>query len=73
FIWFAILFTLLSGPFEAAVAYKNASLPRASVIRYLFYAFLTFPFTTFKNAIQVVAIRDELLGKREWVVSQRKK
>lgn len=73
FIWFALFFTLLSGPFEAAVAYKNASLPRASVMRYLFYAFLTFPFTMFKNMIQVVAIRDELLGKRDWVFSQRKK
>jgi len=73
FIWFAIFFTLLSGPFEAAVAYKNASLPRASILRYLFYALLTFPFTTLKNMIQVVAIRDELLGKRDWVFSQRKK
>jgi hypothetical protein len=73
FIWFTIFFTLLSGPFEAVVAYKNASLPRASIAWYLVYAFLTFPFTTFKNAIQIVAIRDELLGKREWVVSQRKK
>jgi cellulose synthase/poly-beta-1,6-N-acetylglucosamine synthase-like glycosyltransferase len=73
FIWFALFFTLLSGPFEAAVAYKNSSLPKASIVQYLFYAFFTFPYTTFKNAIQVVAIRDELLGKREWVVSQRKK
>ena len=73
FIWFALFFTLFSGPFEAAVAYKNASLPRASVMRYLFYAFFTFPFTTFKNILQVVAIRDELLGKRDWVFSQRKK
>lgn len=73
FIWFALFFTLFSGPFEAAVAYKNASLPKASIARYLFYAFFTFPFTMFKNLIQVVAIRDELLGKREWVFAQRKK
>jgi len=73
FIWFALFFTLFSGPFEATVAYKNSSLPRASILQYFLYAFLTFPFTIFKNLIQVVAIRDELLGKREWVVSQRKK
>ena len=73
FIWFTLWFTLLSGPLEAMVAYKNSSLPRASILQYFAYAFLTFPYTMFKNTIQVVAIRDELLGKREWVVSQRKK
>ncbi len=73
FIWFALFFTLLSGPFEAAVAYKNSFLPRAPVSSFLFYAFFTFPYTMFKNSIQVVAIRDELLGLREWVVSSRKR
>ena len=72
FIWFALFFVMLSGPFEALVAYKNASLPRASVWQYIYYAFFAFWYTLFKNMIQVVAIRDELLGKREWVVSQRK-
>jgi len=72
FIWFALFFVMLSGPFEALVAYKNASLPRARVWQYLYYAFFAFGYTLFKNMIQVVAIRDELLGKREWVVSQRK-
>jgi glycosyltransferase involved in cell wall biosynthesis len=73
FIWFALLFTFLSGPFESFTAFKNASSPRASVLQYLCYAFLAFPYTLFKNTIQVVAIRDELLGSREWVVSQRGK
>jgi len=73
FIWFTLLFTLLSGPFEAMVAYKNSSLPKAPIWQYLGYAFLTFPYTMFKNTIQVVAIRDELLGKREWVISKREK
>lgn len=72
FIWFALFFVMLSGPFEALVAYKNASLPRASVWQYIYYAFFAFWYTLFKNTIQVVAIRGELLGKREWVVSQRK-
>jgi cellulose synthase/poly-beta-1,6-N-acetylglucosamine synthase-like glycosyltransferase len=73
FIWFALIFTLLSGPFEAAVAFKNASQPRASVWRFLHYAFFAFPYTLFKNTIQVVAIRDELLKQREWVVTKRTK
>ncbi|MFA5224044.1 MAG: glycosyltransferase family 2 protein [Candidatus Omnitrophota bacterium] len=71
FLWFALFFVMLSGPFESLVAYKNASLPRAPVWRYLYYAFFAFWYTLFKNTIQVVAIRDELLGKKEWVVSQR--
>lgn len=73
FIWFSLFFVMLSGPFESLVAYKNASLPKAPVWQYFYYAFFAFWYTLFKNTIQVVAIRDELLGKREWVVSQRKK
>jgi len=72
-IWFSLFFVMLSGPFEALVAYKNAASPRAPAWQYLYYAFCAFWYTLFKNTIQVVAIRDELLGKREWVVSQRKK
>ena len=71
FIWFALFFVMLSGPFEALVAYKNASFPRAPVWQYLYYAFFAFWYTLFKNTIQLVAIRDELLGKREWVISRR--
>ncbi|MBF0121811.1 MAG: hypothetical protein HQL21_00205 [Candidatus Omnitrophica bacterium] len=73
FIWFALFFTFFSGPFEALIAYKNATLPKASIIQYFCYAFLAFPYTMFKNTIQVVAIRDELVGVREWVISQRDK
>ncbi len=73
FIWFALFFVFLSGPFESLVAYKNASAPRAPLWQYLYYAVLAFWYTLFKNMIQVVAIRDELLGHREWVVSSRKK
>jgi cellulose synthase/poly-beta-1,6-N-acetylglucosamine synthase-like glycosyltransferase len=43
FIWFALFFTLLSGPFEAIVAYKNSYPPRASVFQYIFYALFTYP------------------------------
>ena len=72
FLWFSLIFVMLSGPFESLVAYKNASLPRGPAWQYLYYAFFAFWYTLFKNMIQVVAIRDELLGKREWVISQRK-
>ncbi|MFA6129950.1 MAG: glycosyltransferase family 2 protein [Candidatus Omnitrophota bacterium] len=71
FLWFSLFFVMLSGPFESLVAYKNASLPRAPAWQYIYYAFFAFWYTLFKNTIQVVAIRDELLGKREWVISQR--
>lgn len=73
FIWFALFFTLLSGPFEALAAYKNASSPRATNLQFIYYAICAFPYTLFKNTIQVVAIRDELLGKRDWVISRREK
>jgi hypothetical protein len=71
FIWFSLIFVMLSGPFEALVAYKNASSPRVAAWRYVYYAFFAFWYTLFKNMIQVVAIRDELSGKREWVISRR--
>ena len=73
FIWFALFFVMLSGPFESLVAYKNASSPRAPAWQYLYYAFFAFGYTLFRSTIQAVAIRDELLGKREWVVSRRGK
>lgn len=73
YIWFALLFTMLSGPFETIVAYKNAVLPRASILKYLSYGCLTFFYTSFKNFIQIVAIRDELMGRRDWIISVRSK
>ncbi len=73
FIWFALFFVMLSGPFEAMVAYKNASSPRAPAWQFVYYAFFAFWYTMFKNTIQVVAIRDELLGNREWVISRRER
>ena len=71
FLWFALFFVMLSGPFESIAAYKNASIPRARLWQYIYYAFLAFWYTLLKNMIQVVAIRDELLGKRDWVISRR--
>lgn len=73
FIWFAVFFVTLSGPFETLVAYKNAASPRAPAWQYLYYAFFVFWYTLFKNTVEVAGIKDELFGKREWVVSQRGK
>lgn len=73
FIWFALFFVLLSGPFESLVAYKNASSPRAPTWQYFYYGFCSFGYTLFRNTIQVIAIREELLGKKEWVISPRGK
>ncbi|MHC4562899.1 MAG: glycosyltransferase family 2 protein [Planctomycetota bacterium] len=69
YIWFALFFTLGSGPFEAIAAFKNAFPPRPPARRLLLYCMLTLPYAIFKNIIHMVAIRDELLGKREWIVS----
>jgi len=71
YIWFALLFTLASGPIETLVAWKNAALPKPPVKRFFLYALFTFPYTVLKNMIQMIAVRDELLGKREWVLSPR--
>lgn len=71
YIWFALIFTLCSGPYEAIAAFKNAAPPRTSILHYIIYALLAFPYTLFKNTIQVVAIRDELQGRRDWIVTQR--
>ena len=71
FIWFAIIFTLSSGPFEALAAFTAEVAPRAPARRFLYYAMMTFPYTILKNVIHMIAIRDELIGQKEWVVSPR--
>jgi len=67
YIVFAVLYTFLSGPFEALVSYKNAVLPRFPVRRLLLYSLVVFFYTMVKNMIQMIAIRDEWTGKREWI------
>ena len=69
YIWFALIFTLLSGPFEALAAYKNAVKPRLPFRRFLLYSLLTWPYTFFRSVIHMIAVRDELMGSREWIVS----
>jgi cellulose synthase/poly-beta-1,6-N-acetylglucosamine synthase-like glycosyltransferase len=71
FIWFAVLFTMLSGPFETLAAFRSAVRPIPSYLRYVIYAFIAFLYTMLKNWVQLVAIRDELLGAREWIISPR--
>lgn len=72
YVWFCVIITLTSGPFETLTAYIDADKPKSPALRYIFYALMTFPYTLFKNTLQVVAMRDELLGQKEWVISERK-
>ena len=71
FVLFALAFTMLSGPYDTIVAYKNASRPRADFTRYLTYALCVWFYTIFKTLVHLVAIRDELMGERKWIISPR--
>jgi hypothetical protein len=71
FIVFAIFFTLSSGVFEVFAAYKNAANPNKSFLRYAWYVCMMFPYTIYKNIISLIAIRDEIFGSKEWIVSSR--
>lgn len=71
FVAFSIVFTMLSGPYQSVVAYRNAAAPRPPIWDYLFYAFFVWPYTMFKTFNHIAAIRDELVGERPWVVSKR--
>ncbi len=71
YIWFALIFTLTSGPFEALAAYKNAVQPRPPFRRLLLYSLLVWPYTVFRSVIHMIAVRDELMGSREWIISFR--
>jgi cellulose synthase/poly-beta-1,6-N-acetylglucosamine synthase-like glycosyltransferase len=62
---------IASGPIEALAAFPHAATQRRSILQYAAYAFCTFPYTLFKNEVQLVAIRDELLGRRDWVKVMR--
>lgn len=73
YILFALIFTMLSGPYQALAAYKNAALPRAPAWEYLFYSFFVWPYTVFKTVVHIVAIRDQLAGEHAWVISKRGK
>jgi len=70
YVLFAVGFTMLSGPYEMIAAWIHSS-PRYSPLRYLLYGAGTFFYAIYKNIIQVVAIRDELAGSKEWVMTTR--
>ncbi len=69
YILFVLVFTLGTGPYEALACLKNSTEPRLPLKRALLYGLMAFPYTLFKNVIQMVAIRDYIAGKREWVVT----
>lgn len=69
YIIFALVFTLLSGPYETLAAALRAD-RRLPLSRYLLHALLSFPYTTYKNILQVIAIRDERAGHKEWIMTE---
>lgn len=71
YIWFALIFTMMTGPLETVAAYKNSTTPKKPKMWFFLYAMTAFWYTMFKNFIQVIAIRDEITGERSWVVSKR--
>jgi len=71
YIVFAFFFTMLNGPYQTLVAFKNASKPRAPVKDYFLYSFTVFAYTLFKTLVHLAAIRDEFAKERSWVVSKR--
>jgi cellulose synthase/poly-beta-1,6-N-acetylglucosamine synthase-like glycosyltransferase len=71
YIWFALIFTMMTGPLETLAAYMNQTEPKKPKTWFLLYAMTSFWYTMFKNFIQVVAIRDEISGEKSWIVSKR--
>lgn len=71
YILFAFFFTMLNGPYQTVIAFKNAAKPRAPAWDYLLYCFTVFFYTIFKTLVHLVAIRDEMAGEKSWVVSKR--
>lgn len=69
FIALAVFLTLFSGPLEALVSYKNAVKPRFPFRRLVLYSSLVFLYTMAKNMLQMISIRDEWTGKRDWITT----
>ncbi|HXV36946.1 MAG TPA: glycosyltransferase family 2 protein, partial [Myxococcota bacterium] len=70
YLWTSAIITLASGPYQTAVAAKNAY-ARHHQLRWIVYALLVFFFALFKAMISLVAIYDHMLGRADWVVTRR--
>ena len=70
YLWMTAIITFASGPYQTAVAAKNAY-ARHHHLRWVSYAVLVFFFTLFKAMISLVAIYDHMLGRADWVVTRR--
>ena len=70
YLWMTAIVTFASGPYQTAVAAKNAY-ARHHHLRWVSYAVLVFFFTLFKAMISLVAIYDHMLGRADWVVTRR--
>lgn len=72
YVWASTVLTLLSGPWQAMVAFRL----RNWVVRYTLKDFIIYslaiPFyCILKNVIAIIAIYDHLLGHTDWVVTRR--
>ena len=70
YLWATAIVTFVSGPYQTAVAAKNA-FARHHPLRWVGYAVLVFFFTLFKAMISLVAMYDHMLGRADWVVTRR--
>ncbi len=71
--WYLVataIITFASGPYQTAVAAKNA-FARHHYLRWISYAGFVFFFTLFKAMISLVAMYDHMLGRADWVVTRR--
>ena len=70
YLWSSATITLLSGPYQVAVAARHAQtgLRRRDVVG---YAFFVLPFVMLKHMIWVVALYDHLAHNNDWVVTRR--
>jgi len=70
YLWATAIVTFVSGPYQTAIAGKNAY-SRHHPLRWVAYALLVFFFTLFKAMISLVAMYDHMLGRADWVVTRR--
>jgi glycosyltransferase involved in cell wall biosynthesis len=70
YLWLTALITLASGPYQTAVAFKNARSPVTFATGTL-YSFFVFFYVIVKNMISIVAIYDHLMRRTDWVVTRR--
>jgi cellulose synthase/poly-beta-1,6-N-acetylglucosamine synthase-like glycosyltransferase len=70
YLWISAVVTLLSGPYQTAVAARNA-VTGFRARDALGYALFVLPYVMLKHMVWVVALYDHLLRNTDWVVTRR--